>query len=111
MDTTRHPRELPSTGDRPPPATAEAPGPGPGAPAPADLGPAEPVASADQVNRTVPPVVNPPLVALALTILFLLVLLVAVLLGPDDDRASADESADRAPASAVDTPDGYPVGR
>jgi len=111
VDTTRHPREPTSTGDRSPPAPAEAPGPGPGASPPADLGPAEPATGADQVNRTVPPVVNPPLVALALTVLFLLVLLVAVLLGPDRDRASADEPASLAPAPVVDVADPRPTGR
>lgn len=114
VDTIRHPRELRSTGDRPPPGTSDVPVPGRGTSPPADLGSVSTigtVASSAHVSRSLPPVVNPPFVALALTVLFLLVLLVAVLLGPDGDPTGADESADRAPAPAVDTPDGHPVGR
>lgn len=114
MDTIRHPRELRSTGDRPPPGTSDLRVPGRGTSPPADLGSVSTigtVASSAHVSRSLPAVVNPPFVALALTVLFLLVLLVAVLLGPDGDPTGADESADRAPAPAVDTPDGHPVGR
>jgi hypothetical protein len=114
VDTIRHPGELPSDRDLPPPATGDALDPGPGGSRPADLGPVSTVGtvapSADRVGRSSPPVVNPPLVALALTVLFLLVLLVAVLLGPDGDRAGADEQV-RSPAPAVDALDGFPAAR
>jgi hypothetical protein len=111
VDTIRHPRELPSTDDDPPPLTDGGRVPVPGASPPTGVGPSGPRTSTAPVDRTAPPVVNPPLVALGLTVLFLLVLLVAVLLGPDGDRAGADEPPERVPAPVVDPGDPRPTGR